>query len=187
VSVPSFQSSFEAVSAPWQISPVRCSSAIPVRSLIHSQSRWCSAVCPPRAPPLCHAIAIHLIRMTLRATSLTISIPAPYRGFVLDAAFRMGDALIQCLSNATSSSQVPRFPLPPLPFLCLSSSSLGDETFKCTSHPPAAPFPEYSLFLLTDSFTRRRNTLPLRLRTRSRAVLAPCAGSGCSRGCLALR
>ncbi|KAJ7349867.1 hypothetical protein DFH08DRAFT_125779 [Mycena albidolilacea] len=41
------------------------------------------------------------------------------------------------------------------------------------------------VLILTGSLALRRNTTPLRLRVCPRAVLVPCAGSGCARGCLA--
>jgi hypothetical protein len=52
-------------------------------------------------------------------------------------------------------------------------------------HLPATPFLRCSSFLLTGSLARRQNTTLLRLGARPRGVLAPCAGSGCSHGCLA--
>jgi hypothetical protein len=111
---------------------------------------------------------------------------------VLEAAFCTGHALVQCLSRSiqynwlvlgTSIS-------PPLPFLRLLSSSLtlrqplapsidkkSDAvlaaacTYKCTPHPPAAPFLEYSSSLLTDS------------RSQTKYHAAPTPRSPSSRPC----
>jgi hypothetical protein len=124
-----------------KVRPVR--SSMP-RLLIHSQSRKRSAVYPPRALSLRHAKAIHLIRVS--ATSLTISITITATCAVPDVGDHIG-AVGRCLaevsylrrpsawatlsssvcpavSNTAGSSQVRRFPLSPLPFLRLSSSSL---------------------------------------------------------------